>query len=182
MNKVMNLAQSKILLAILGVVVAIGGFQVWKWNTEQHQKFLASKQKDCQQALDSGYHYFDSSRSFKEFYYAKKFNKEINFQLNQPNINTLKPQSDYLILYTTPTPLIPENPRYEGQFFKGLSEKRKNIPSALLVTAIKAIPPDKALVGSACSPENFTVSLDNLYETVQRRDIDPAPYLPPFGF
>lgn len=57
------LAEYKIQLAILGVLVSLASFGTWKWKQEQHEKFIAQQQKACQQNLDIANFYVNRSKT-----------------------------------------------------------------------------------------------------------------------
>ncbi|MBD2531913.1 hypothetical protein H6G97_20920 [Nostoc flagelliforme FACHB-838] len=176
-NVFVGVAHYKILLAILGVVSSIASFQVWKWNQEQHEKFLAEQQKACQQDLDIAEDYVNNSKTLYSVYNADvlhqgKFNKEIE---RPGNNSPFEPGASYILIYNTPAALIPSHPRYDGKFFESLSKKTlKYSPQPLMVVA-KSFQPNQATVTTSCSPKPFTVSLDNLYEISQKSDFDFTP-------
>lgn len=175
-----GLAQYKVLLTILGVLAAWASFEGWKWNQAQHEKYIAQKEEDCQQALDMANQYVEGNRKLRGVYYAAIAQEKFNAKINQPGVNTeFKPDKNYILIYSKPASLIPETPRYEGSLFVRLSKQTdKNPPEPLMVIGQKILG-NKAEVISACSPKAFTVSLENLYETTQPIDINP--YLPPFS-
>ncbi|MDZ7966391.1 MAG: hypothetical protein RM368_15665 [Nostoc sp. DedSLP03] len=173
-------AQYKVLLAILGVLSSWASFEVWKWHQQQHEKYIAQKQQACQQRLNSANRYVQSDRFLKAAYYASKTQDKLQIQLNKPGINTdFKPEQTYILMYERPVPLIPSNPRYEGNLFERLSRQPDKYPPEPLIVTGKKILGNKAEVISACAPTSFTVSLENLYEITQ--PIDISPYLPPFS-
>lgn len=173
-------AQYKILLAILGVLTSLLSFEVFKWNKERHEKYIAQKEQACQQFLNSAERYIESNRFLKAAYYASKTQEKINIKLDKPGITTqFKPNEDYILMYDKPVPLIPNQPRYEGGLFEMLSRQPEKYPPQPLIVTGKRILGDKAEVISVCSPQPFIVPLENLYETTQQLDI--TPYLPPFS-
>lgn len=175
-----GLAQYKVLLAILGVLAAWASFEGWKWNQAQHEKYIAQREQDCQQAIETASNDVQSDRFLKSVYYAGLMNKKSRFQLKQPGINTeFQANKDYILMHSQPASLIPESPRYEGSLFARLSKKTDNKPPAPLIVTGKKLVGKQAEVISACSPKSFTVSRENLYETTQ--PIDVTPYLPPFS-
>jgi hypothetical protein len=173
-------AHYKVLLAILGVLTAWASFEVWKWQQQQHEKYLLAKQQACQDSLDSAEKYVKSDRFLKSAYYSILAQKPLKIKLNQPGINTnFEVGKRYILMPSQPVSLIPENPRYEGGLFERLARKpSKASPEPLMVTGQKILG-NKAEVVSVCSPNPFTVSLEHLYETVQ--PIDVSPYLSPFS-
>ncbi|MBD2680908.1 MULTISPECIES: hypothetical protein [Nostoc] len=173
-------AQYKVLLAILGVLTSLASFEVFKLNQKQHEKYVAEKQKACQQALDIANQYVEGDRTLRGVRYAAIAQEQFNKKINHPGISTdFQSGKNYILMYSQPTSLIPDNPRHEGKLFERLSQKTdKYLPEPLMVTGQK-ISGNKAQVTSACSPNPFTVALDNLYEIAQPIDINP--YLPPFS-
>lgn len=173
-------AQYKVLLAILGILSSWASFEVWKWQQQQHEKYVAEKQQACQQRLDSANRYVQSDRFLKAAYYANKTQARLQIKLNKPGVNTdFTPEKQYILMYDKPVPLIPMNPKYEGGLFARLSSKPEKYPPEPLIVTGKKILGKKAEVISACSPQPFTVSLENLYEVTQ--PIDVSPYLSPFS-
>ncbi|MBD2302258.1 hypothetical protein [Nostoc sp. FACHB-190] len=173
-------AQYKVLLAILGVVTSLASFTFWKWQKEQHEKYIVEKEEMCQQRLDFAEQYVKGDRFLKAAYYASKTQKPLTFQLEKPGITTnFQADKEYILLYDKPGALIPKSPRYEGSLFTRLSRQTDKYPPEPLLVTGKKILGQKAEVKSACSPNSFTVPLDNLYETTQ--PIDITPYLPPFS-
>ncbi|WP_414756137.1 hypothetical protein [Anabaena sp. CCY 9910] len=175
-----GLGQYKVLLAILGVVGAGLSFEMWKWNQQQHEKYIAEKQKACQQSLDIANQYVENNRILRNIYYAAIAQDTFKAKMNQPGINTdFQADKHYILMYSKSASLIPEQPRYEGSLFRRLSKLTdKRPPEPLMVTGKKLLG-NKAEVISACSPVTFTVSLENLYEIAQ--PIDITPYQPPFS-
>lgn len=176
-----GLIQSKIMLAIFGVLTLVLGVEVWKWNQEQHGKFIAQQQKKCQQELDEADEYVKHSKTLYAIYYADVFHQgKLNYQVQRPGIESpFNPGNRYILLYNTPANLIPNNPRYDGDFFEMLSKKSaKYSPEPLMVTA-KSLKDKQATVTTFCSPKPFTVSVENLYDTVQSNDFQLP--LPPFS-
>ncbi|MBD2254779.1 hypothetical protein [Nostoc parmelioides] len=175
-----GLAQYKVLLAILGVVGAGLSFEMWKWNQQQHEKYIAEKEQACQQSIEDASNEVLSNRFLKSNYYAGLMLQQSKFRLNQPGINTkFKADKDYILMYSQPASLIPNNPRYEGSLFERLSKVTNKQPPAPIIVTGKKLSGNKVEVISACAPKSFTVSLENLYEITQ--PIDISPYLPPFS-
>jgi hypothetical protein len=175
-----GLAQYKVLLAILGVLTSWAAFAVWKWQQQQHEKYVLENQQACQQRLDSANRYVQGDRFLKAAYYANKTQEQLKIKLNQPGINTnFKSEQQYILMYYKPVPLIPSNPRYEGDLFERLSRQPDKYPPEPLIVTSKKRLGNKAEVISACAPKAFTVSLEDLYEITQ--PIDITPYLPPFS-
>lgn len=173
-------AHYKVLLAILGVLAAGLSFEIWKWNQQQHEKYIAQKEQACQQRLNTAENYVQSNRFLKAAYYASKTQDKINIKLDKPGITTnFKPNKEYILMYDKPVPLIPNNPRYEGGLFEMLSRQPEKYPPQPLIVTGKRILGNEAEVISVCAPKPFTVPLENLYETNQK--IDVTPYLPPFS-
>ncbi|BAY42178.1 hypothetical protein NIES2111_65740 (plasmid) [Nostoc sp. NIES-2111] len=173
-------AQYKILLAILGVLTSLLSFEVFKWNKERHEKYIAQKEQSCQQSIEDASNNVLSNRFLKANYYAGLMQQKSKYKLKQPGINT-KFQTDrnYILMYSQPASLIPSNPRYEGKLFETLSKPTDKKPPAPVIVTGKKLLGNKVEVVSACSPASFTVSLENLYEINQ--PIDITPYLPPFS-
>ncbi len=171
-----SFAQSKIQLAILGAVMSLGSFEIWKYNQQQKQIFLAEQQKKCQQQLDNAEHFVAASQSLHALTLGLKTRHQR--PLEQPGITTrLKEDQSVILLYTTAHSLIPKDPRYENQFFDTLAGDWKNAPPPLWVSA-SPLDSGHALVYTACSPKPFPVPLENLYEYFQRNDLRQAA---PFG-
>jgi hypothetical protein len=173
-------AQYKVLLAILGVLLSWAAFAVWKWQQQQHEKYVLEKQQACQQALNIANQYVENNRNLKGAYYAAIAQDSFKSKMNQPGINTnFQVDKHYILMYLKPATLIPDKPRYEGSLFERLSKATdKRPPEPLMVTGKKKLG-NTAEVKTACAPKAFTVSLENLYEIAQ--PIDIAPYLPPFS-
>ena len=175
-----SLVQYKIQLAILGAVLSLGSFEVWKYNQEQNQKFLAEQQKKCQQQLDDAERFVTGSPSLHALTMGLKTKQEP--PLDQPGTTTqLKENQDVLLIYTTPHSLIPKEPQYSNQFFDMLAKDWKNAPPPLWVSA-SPLDSGHALVFTACSPKPFPVPLQNVYEYLQRNDYRRAAHfgLEPF--
>jgi hypothetical protein len=173
-------AQYKVLLAILGVLTSLASFEVWKWHQQQHEKYVMEKQQACQQRLDTANRYVQSNRFLKAAYYASKTQEKLKMKLDKPGITTaFLPEQEYILIYDKSVPLIPKNPRYEGNLFERLSRQPDQYPPEPLIVTGKKLLGNKAEVISACSPQTFLVPLDNLYETNQ--ELDVTPYLPPFS-
>ncbi len=171
-----SLAQSKIQLALLGAVLSLLSFEIWRYNQEQKQKVLAEQQTKCQQQLDNAEHFVTDSQSLHALTLGLKTRNQR--PLEQPGITTrLKENQDVLLIYTAPHSLIPKEPRYENDFFEMLSKDWKNAPPPLFVSA-SPLDSGHALVYTACSPKPFPVPLQNLYEYFQRNDLRQAA---PFG-
>lgn len=177
---VTEFANYKVLLTILGVVGSILSFEIWKWNKEQHEKYIAEKEQACQQSLSMAEKYVQNNQFLRAAYYASTTQEKLKIKLNQPGITTqFKPDKEYILIYDKPVSLIPDKPRYEGKLFERLSKQpEKYPPEPLMVTGSKVIG-NKVEVVSTCSPQPFPVSLENLYEIAQ--PIDVSPYLPPFS-
>jgi len=80
------LAQYKIQLTLLGAVLSLLSFEVWRYNQEQKQKFLAEQQTKCQQQLDNAEHFVTDSQSLHALTLGlKSRNKR---PLEQPGITT----------------------------------------------------------------------------------------------
>lgn len=169
-----GLVHNKIMLALLGTVISISGFLAWKYNQEQQEKKLAAQIASCKQDLDIASKNIKNSKSLYTFYYARSLGlNNVNQQLERPGINVnFEEGKTYILIYNTPASLIPESPRYEGKFFKTLSEKTvKYNPSPLMVVAKSLNSQSKqAIVTSSCSPQPFNVSVENLYEVSQKND------------
>jgi len=177
---VTEFANYKVLLTILGVVASGLSFTIWKWNKEQHQKYIAGKEQACQQRLNLAEQYVQSDRFLKAAYYASKTQDKLNIKLDKPGITTqFKPNKEYILIYDKPVSLIPDKPRYEGRLFERLAKQPEKYPPEPLIVTGKKLLGNKVEVISACSPQSFTVSLENLYETTQ--PIDVSPYLPPYS-
>ncbi|MBD2303429.1 hypothetical protein [Nostoc sp. FACHB-190] len=177
---VTGFANYKVLLAILGVVASGLSFTAWKWNKEQHQKYIFRKEQACQQSLKIAEKYVQNNQFLRAAYYASTTQEKLRIKLNQPGITTeFKPDKEYVLIHDKAVALIPNNPRYEGKLFERLSKQpEKYPPEPLMVTGNKVLG-NKVEVISTCSPQPFTVSLENLYEIAQPIDINP--YLPPFS-
>ncbi|WP_341531435.1 hypothetical protein WKK05_37645 (plasmid) [Nostoc sp. UHCC 0302] len=173
MSSIVNgLVQNKILLAILAGVTAIGSFQVWKYNQEKHEKFIAEQTAKCQKQLDLANTYIDSSKTLYVFYnYPSSPLNEVE-RIEKPGINKpFKIGETYVLIYKVPGRLVPDNPRYDGKFFEGLSKQTtEGVISPLAVTA-RAIQGKQATVSTFCSPQTFTVSVENLYDPNQQNDV-----------
>ncbi|MBD2504062.1 hypothetical protein [Anabaena azotica] len=173
-------AQYKVLLAILGILAAGLSFEVWKWNKERYEKYIAEKVQACQQSIEDASNDVLSNRFLKSNYYAGLMQQQSKFKLKQPGINTeFKANKEYILMYSQPASVIPNNPRYEGSLFERLSKETDKQPPAPIIVTGKKILGNKVEVVSACSPASFTVSSENLYEVTQ--PIDITPYLPPFS-
>jgi hypothetical protein len=173
-------AQYKVLLAILGVVTAGLSFEVWKWNKERHEKYIAEKEQACQKSIENASNDVLSNRFLKSTYYAGLMQQQSKFKLKQPGINTeFKTDKEYILMYSNPASVIPTNPRYEGILFERLSNKTDKQPPTPIIVTGKKILGNKVEVISACSPASFTVLSENLYEITQ--PIDITPYLPAFS-
>jgi hypothetical protein len=176
-----NLVQNKILLAILAGITSIGSFQVWKYNQEKHEKFIAEQTAKCQQRLDEGYSYMNNSMTLSTFFREPSLAVEELNKIEKPGINTpFKTGKTYVLMYKTPGRLLPSNPRYDGKFFENLSKQTtKGIIPPLAVIA-ESIEDKQATIVSFCTPESFTVSVENLYEPYQQNDavLKLAPFLP----
>lgn len=162
------LAEYKIQLAILGVLVSLASFGTWKWKQEQHEKFLAQQQKACQQNLDIANFYVNRSKTLN----AQRLTLFGQPPLaDQPGINApFKEGQSYILFHTSPSvSFLPSQPRYDGAFFAVLSGRWKGTPPPLMVKA-RAIQGKQAVVATSCSPKPFTVSLNDLYETAQGND------------
>ncbi|WP_414553446.1 hypothetical protein [Anabaena sp. CCY 0017] len=177
-NLLVNLTQPKILLAILGVVTSIAGFQIWQHNKQEYEKQVVKQIDGCRGATKSAYQYIQSSKTLSSVYHAKRLDIDIStLFLEKPGVTSpFKPDKNYLLIYTTPSAVIPDQPRYDGQIFNQLSRVEKS-PIPIIVT-IKSIDAGKAVVNSVCSPKPFTVSTENLYEPQQKSDfvIPTAPF------
>lgn len=162
------LAEYKIQLAILGVLVSLAGFQTWKWQQEQHEKFLAKQQKACQQNLDIASFYVNHSKTL----YAQNLKLLGKPPLaDQPGINApFKEGQNYILFYTSPPQsFLPSQPRYDGSFFAALTGSSKDTPPPLMIKA-KTMQGKQAIVTTSCSPKPFAVSLNDLYEMAQGND------------
>lgn len=176
MKTLSTIIQNKILLAILAGVVSIGSFQVWKYNQEKNQKFIADREKECQVRLSQAKVSVDYSTSLSLLRYKNIVRKS----LRQPGITSkFTKGAGYVLIKTKPDYLIPPNvSNYDSPFFKSLSIVGDFPPQPLKVTAISIDTVKKeALVSSYCSKEPFTVSLKDLYATYQTSDADD-----PLGF
>lgn len=162
------LAEYKIQLAILGVLVSLAGFQTWKWQQEQHEKFLAQQQKACQQDFDLASFYVNHSKTL----FAQ--NLKLLGQppsADQPGINApFKEGESYILFHTSPTEsFLPSQPRYDGSFFAMITGRSKDTPPPIMVRA-RALQGKQAVVDTSCSPKPFAVSLNDLYEMAQGND------------
>jgi len=163
-----TLAQHKVLLAILGVAIALAGFETWKWQQEQHDKSVAQQQRVCKQALNMASGYVHHSRTLFSLMLRKLGTNPL--LADQPGINRpFEAGQHYILFYQSPHSLIPDQPRYDGKLFTTLSGHWKSSPPPLMVTA-KSLEGKQALVTSRCTPEPFAVSLENLYDTAQHSD------------
>ncbi|MBD2438846.1 hypothetical protein [Nostoc sp. FACHB-110] len=173
-------AYYKVFLAILGVVALSLYLGLWKWNKEQNEKYVAEREEACQQSIKDASNNVLSNRFLKSNYYANLMQKKPKFKLKQPGINTdFQANKDYILMYSQPASLIPKKPRYEGRLFEKLSRETDKKPPAPLMVTGKKLLANRVEVISACSPQPFTVSLENLYEVTQA--IDVSPFLPPFS-
>ncbi|MBD2303386.1 hypothetical protein H6G80_33710 [Nostoc sp. FACHB-87] len=177
MKSLSTLIQNKILLAILAGVVSIGSFQVWKYNQEKYQKFIAERETECQVGLAHG----KTSVYFSYSLRRLKYENVANPKLNQPGITSeFRKDAGYVIIKTKPDYLIPPNvDNYDSPFFKTLSSVGEFAPPPLDVTAISIDTVKKeALVSSYCSKTPFRVLLKDLYETYQAADAEDPLSLP----
>ncbi|MDJ0696936.1 hypothetical protein [Mastigocoleus sp. MO_188.B34] len=178
-NILFEISKQKILLAILGVLVSILSFQIWKWKSEQREKEIIKTTKVCQAAISAGNRYVENSQTLESLYLGLLENDAK--RIERPGINaTFKVGEVYVLMYNRPAKLIPSKPRYEGAIFEQFSQKSQNKPPALLVTAKSLLKNSKqAIVNSPCTPEEFVVSLDDLYVTIQAKDfeVNPQPFL-----
>lgn len=162
------LAEYKIQMAILGVLISLASFGTWKWKQEQHEKFLVQQQKACQQDLDIASFYVNHSKTL----YAQRL-KLLGQppSADQPGINApFKEGESYILFHTSPTDsFLPSQPRYDGAFFAPLTGRWKGTPPPLMVQA-RAMRGKQAVVDTSCSPKPFTVSLNDLYEKAQGND------------
>ncbi|WP_414541667.1 hypothetical protein [Nostoc sp. CCY0012] len=163
--------QNKILLAILAGVVSIGSFQVWQYNQQKHEEFIAGKEQDCKAQLHIGEVTVKQSRNLRNL----KYNQVANPDLEQPGINSeFEPGKGYVLIYTNARSLFPANSAtYESDFFKSLATADGFAPQPLVVTGVSIdMQKKQALVSSYCSSKPFVVPLENLYETFQTIDIN----------
>jgi hypothetical protein len=175
-----GLAQYKVLLGILGVVASLASFEMWKFHHEQHEKFIAEQQKACQQNLDEADEYVKHSKTLHAFYYSRDLTGHAmsNQGLERPGNGSLfETGKRYILIYNVPAALIPKHPRYDGNFFEGLAKKSSEYNSPPLMVLGKSLQSQQAIVTTSCSPQPFSVSLDNLYEIAQKNDF----IVPPFG-
>ncbi|MBE9210530.1 hypothetical protein IQ244_29315 [Nostoc sp. LEGE 06077] len=176
MKSLSTLIQNKILLAILAGVLSIGSFQVWKYNQEKYQKFVANRERECEVDLSQAKISVNYSTSLK----LLKYNNVVRKGLRQPGLtSSFTKGAGYVLLKTKPDYLIPPDvENYNSPFFKSLSIVHDSPPQPLMVTAISVdVTKKEALVSSDCSKMPFTVPLENLYATYQTSDIDD-----PLGF
>ena len=174
-NRLSTLAQNKILLAILAAVTSLSGFEVWKWNQEQHQEFMTEQKAKCQDQLDSAWRFVSKSSTL--YKRMSETEGEQTKPLEQPSINT-KFEKDklYILLYRKPHSLIPEAPIYDDLFFHGLAKVAENSPPPPLWVLGKSEENNKITVFSYCSPKPFEVSPEDLYESHQKSDFKIIPF------
>lgn len=172
------LARYKIQLAILGILISIASFEVWKWNQEQAEKFLNQQQAKCQQELDTADSFVSNSKSLNTLRFRP--NSRSHPPLDQPGITVpFKENKNYVLLYTDTHSLIPREPRYPSVFFERLAANWKDAPPPLWVLA-KPLGHGQALVYTNCSPEPFPVDSKNLYDFTQKNDYNPFPFGDPW--
>ncbi|MCG6133983.1 MAG: hypothetical protein MET45_04895 [Nostoc sp. LLA-1] len=162
--------QNKILLAILAGVVSIGSFQVWQYNQQKHEEFIAGKEKECKFDLETGEITVKQSRNLRNL----KYNDIKNSELEQPGINSeFKAGESYVLINTKSGSIIPANTsNYDSLFFRTLATSYDYPPPPLIVRGVSIDLQNKqALVSSYCSSKPFVIPLENLYETFQTIDI-----------
>ncbi|MBX9256235.1 hypothetical protein H1Q63_20265 [Desmonostoc muscorum CCALA 125] len=170
MNSLYRLIPNKILLAILAGVVSIGSFQIWQYNQQKYNKFIAAKEKECEFDLDIADTNVKQSRSLRNL----RYNQIANPGLEQPGINSeFEKGKAYLVISTKAGYIIPPNTsNYESTFFQSLSITSEHPPQPIIVRGVSInISKKQALVSSYCSSEPFVVPLENLYENFQPIDI-----------
>ena len=170
MKSISSVIQNKILLAILAGVVSIGSFQVWQYNQQKYENFIAAREKECEFDLNIGETNVKQSRHLRNL----RYNQIANPGLEQPGINSeFEKGKAYVIIKTKPGYLIPPNTsNYDSTLFKTLSITYTSPPQPLIVRGVSIDRPKKqALVSSHCSSQPFVVPLENLYENFQPIDI-----------
>ncbi|SRR5579883_2096222 len=174
MNSILdNLIKNKILLAILAAVMSLGGFEAWKYNQEKHEKLIAEKKANCQEEINSAYSFVNRSKTLNSI--RLKFVDENKIAVQHPGVNgePVNTSINYILMYTKPHALIPSQPRYDDDYFVSLSNA-KDVPPPLMVF-IKSSYNGMAnngmvKVSTQCSPDEFEVSLNNLYFYFQKGD------------
>ncbi|WP_341531980.1 hypothetical protein WKK05_40545 (plasmid) [Nostoc sp. UHCC 0302] len=165
--------KQKILLTILGVGVAILGFQMWKVQDEKYQSFLTEQQEVCEKSIAEGLNVIKASKTLSSMYKSQLAGEEINYkEIRQPGINVaLRDNGDYVLIRTNNRPLIPNNtPHYKNDYFKSYSQPSKDKTNYVELVTVHPLNNKEALVESRCSPSSFATPLTDLYEISQPND------------
>lgn len=140
-------------------------------NIIANDKKIIDQQKQlCLYDLYTGSNHMEASTVLESLYIG--FLENNDKRIEKPGINVpFEPEKNYVLMYNSPSKLIPSKPRYGDIFFEKLSQITKDKPPVLLVktkSLLKAS--NEAIVSTSCSPEPFVVSLNNLYDINQSKD------------
>lgn len=170
--------QQKILLAILGVGVVTLSFQVWKYQDEQYQKFLANQQQICEKSLKDAGNTIEKSKALFSAYKPKLLGANViaSEKIYHPGINSqLQKNKPYLLIRSDKSALIPAStPHYKNDYFEGYSKPPGGETIFAAIVTAEPLNDLSALVTSPCSPKPFAVPLKDLYETIQKNDFTPG--------
>ncbi|MBW4426926.1 MAG: hypothetical protein KME50_21390 [Nostoc desertorum CM1-VF14] len=168
--------QKKIILAMLGMGVAILGFQVWKYQDEQYQKLLANQKVLCEKSLkDADNLIFQSKALYSAFNSGNVSNAIPKEKIQQPGINTQLQKKSYVLIRTKKRALIPNNtPHYKSIYFESYSKPPGGETNVSAIVTAEPLNDFEALVSTPCSPKPFAVSFEDLYEITQKNDFTPG--------
>lgn len=161
---------------MLGMGVAILGFQVWKYQDEQYQKLLANQKALCEKSLkDADDFIFQSKALYTALNSGKISNAIPRDKIQQPGINTQLQKKSYVLIRTKKRALIPNNtPHYKSIYFESYSKPPGGETNVSAIVTAEPLNDFEALVSTPCSPKPFAVSFEDLYEITQKNDFTPG--------
>jgi hypothetical protein len=169
--------QQKILILIVSIGVASLSFQMWKYQDEQYQKFLANQQGICEKSLKDAGNTIGKSKALFSAYKPKLLGANViaSDKIYHPGINSqLQKEQPYILIRSDKSALIPANtPHYKNDYFEGYSKPPGGETIFAAIVTAEPLNDLSALVKSPCSPKPFAVPLKDLYETIQKNDFTP---------